>query len=210
MSIIRVFLADDHPVIREGVATVIQAQQDLAFVGFSSSAAELAEHRPGGWDVLVLDLSLSGWDDAELVAAAKKANPRGRVLIYTQLAEGPRALRALKVGADGFLSKSRPVSDLLTAIRTVHAEGKFVTGTLGAMLVDETMNPHQAPHDALSGREMAVLVRLARGVRQSSIAGELGIQPSTISTHLKSIRQKLNLESNGELVRYALEHKLIR
>ena len=205
---IRVFISDDHPVLREGVATVIRGQQDMAFAGQCSRADDVGTS--SGWDVLVLDLSLSGWDDVELVQAAKGANARGRVLVYTQMPEGARALRALKAGADGFLSKSRPVEDLLTAIRTVHSEGKYVTGTLGALLVAETLNPRGAPHDALSGREMAVLVRLASGMRQSTIAEVLGVQPSTVSTHLKSIRHKLSLESNSELVRYAVEHRLVR
>ncbi len=206
---IRVFVADDHAVVCQGIIVLLEQQPDMVPVGQAASSDELLRVvKPGAWDVLILDLALSGEDDVRLVTALKKAHERGRILVYSAHREGPMALQILRGGADGYLSKRRSLDELLTAIRTVHTEGRFVTGTIAELLL-RVSSPLGASPACLSEREFAVLVRLARGERPSEIAASLGIQPSTVSTHIKGIRDKLGLSSNAELIQYAMKHGLV-
>lgn len=206
---IRVFVADDHAVVRQGILVLLDQQDDMVAVGEAASSDELTgAAKPGAWDVLILDLALSGEDDARLVAAVKGAHPRGKILVYTAHREGPMALQILRAGADGYLSKRRSLDELLGAIRTVHSEGRFVTGTIAELLL-RASSPLGPGTSCLSDRELAVLVRLARGERPSEVAAALGIQPSTVSTHIKTIREKLGVSSNAELIQYAMRHGLI-
>ncbi len=204
---IRVFLADDHAVVRGGLCALLESQADMVVVGQCAAATDLVERaRAGAWNVLVLDLALEGSDDANLIAAIRARHPRGRILVYSAHPEGPLALAALRAGADGYVCKQRSLDELLVAIRTVHIDGSYVTGAIASLLL-RASSPAQAP--TLTDRELAVLVRLARGERPSDIASALDVKPSTVSTHLRAIKNKLGVDSIAELVRHALRTGLI-
>ena len=205
---IRVFVADDHAIVRQGIIVVVDQQPDMVTVGQAASSDELLKAaKPGAWDVLLLDLALGGDDDARLVAAVRNAHERGRILVYTAHREGPLALQILRAGADGYLSKRRSLDELLVAIRTVYREGRFVTGTIAELLL-RAASPGGMGPSCLTDREFAVVLRLARGERPSDIAASLKIQPSTVSTHIKAARDKLGLSTNAELIQYAMKHGL--
>ncbi|HPG24104.1 MAG TPA: response regulator transcription factor [Myxococcota bacterium] len=198
---IAVYVADDHEIVRRGIATLLGQQPDLEIAGQAETAeALLTAARPGAWDVLILDLALGGSSDVKLVRQLKEAHPYGRILVYTAQREGPLALEILRGGADGYLSKTRSLDELLYAVRAVHRDGRFVTAPIAELLFQAPVSGDEEP--PLTGRELHVLERLVRGERPSEIGVALGIQPSTISSHLKAIRRKVGAASNAELVRY--------
>jgi DNA-binding NarL/FixJ family response regulator len=202
---IRVFLADDHDVVREGVKRLVDAGPDLAVVGEASTgAAVLEQARLEAWDVLVLDLSLPDLNGLEVLKQVKVIRPRLHVLVLTMQGEDQYALRILKAGADGYLTKGRPGSEILDAIRTIAAGGKYLTPRLAELLLSTRADSERAPHEMLTDREHDVLVMVGRGKTPSAIANELGVSPSTVSTHIQRVKTKLGLESLGQLVQYAV------
>jgi DNA-binding NarL/FixJ family response regulator len=202
---IRVFLADDHDVVREGVKRLVDAGPDLAVVGEASTGASVLEQaRLEAWDVLVLDLSLPDLSGLEVLKQVKVIRPRLHVLVLTMQGEDQYALRILKAGADGYLTKGRPGSEILDAIRTIAAGGKYLTPRLAELLLSTRADSERAPHEMLTDREHDVLVMVGRGKTPSAIANELGVSPSTVSTHIQRVKTKLGLESLGQLVQYAV------
>lgn len=200
---IEIFVADDHEIVRSGIAALLGQQPGFEIVGQAETAeALLTAARPGAWDVLILDLALGGGSDVKLVRQIKEAHPFGRILVYTAQREGPLALEILRGGADGYLSKTRSLDELFFAVRAVHREGRFVTAPIAELLFRAPATADAEP--ALTGRELHVLERLTRGERPSEIGVALGIQPSTISSHLKAIRRKVGAASNAELIQYYL------
>jgi DNA-binding NarL/FixJ family response regulator len=202
---IRVFLADDHDVVREGVKRLVDAGPDLAVVGEASTGASVLEQaRLEAWDVLVLDLSLPDLSGLEVLKQVKVIRPRLHVLVLTMQGEDQYALRILKAGADGYLTKGRPGSEILDAIRTIAAGGKYLTPRLAELLLSTRADSERAPHEMLTDREHDELVMVGRGKTPSAIANELGVSPSTDSTHIQRVKTKLGLESLGQLVQYAV------
>ncbi|MGE0324917.1 MAG: response regulator [Polyangiaceae bacterium] len=208
--VLRVYVADDHAVVRQGLLALLGHQTDFAVVGATDTASELLQQCvPGAWDLLVLDLALSGANDLQLLSALREKNPQGKVLIYTAQPEGPGAIRLLLAGADGYVTKSRSLDELLMAMRTIAKEGKYMSGALAQLLLEAGPDGSLDPLQELSERELMVLRRFAAGERTTEIATSLNIAPSTVSSHLKSLKRKLNVASNAELVRFAVKQGLI-
>ncbi|MGE3673682.1 MAG: response regulator [Polyangiaceae bacterium] len=208
--VLRVYVADDHAVVRQGLLALLGHQTDFAVVGATDTASELLQQCvPGAWDLLVLDLALSGANDLQLLSALREKNPKGKVLIYTAQPEGPGANRLLLAGADGYVTKSRSLDELLMAMRTIAKEGKYMSGALAQLLLEAGPDGSLDPLQELSERELMVLRRFAAGERTTEIATSLNIAPSTVSSHLKSLKRKLNVASNAELVRFAVKQGLI-
>ncbi|MCA9631005.1 MAG: response regulator transcription factor [Myxococcales bacterium] len=208
--VLRVFVADDHAVVRQGLLALLGHQTDFAVVGATETAQELLQQcLPGAWDLLVLDLALSGANDLQLLSALREKNPQGKILIYTAQPEGPGAIRLLLAGADGYVTKSRSLDELLMAMRTIAKEGKYMSGVLAQLLLEAGPDGSLDPLHELSERELMVLRRFAAGERTTEIATSLSIAPSTVSSHLKSLKRKLNVASNAELVRFAVKQGLV-
>jgi len=209
----RVLIADDHAIVREGLKRILAADPAFALAGEARDGPEvLAAVRTGGFEVLLLDLSMPGRSGIELVRAAKAERPELRVLVLSMHAEQQYAVRAIRAGASGYLTKDAAPTQLLAALRKVAAGGLFITPAVAEALALELQAPAEAdelPHKRLSDRELEVFLRLAAGRSVTAIAGELHLSVKTVSTHKTHIHEKLGLGSLAELVRYAVAHRLL-
>lgn len=205
---IRIFVVDDHAVVREGIKRLVSSAPDMVLVGEAEDGDEVlarAEHEV--WDVLLLDLSLPGRSGFDVLTKMKQRRPQTKVVVFTTHAEDQYAVRVLRAGADGFLTKGRSSQELLDAIRKVASEGKYVTARLADLLLSGTSE--RAPHESLTDREMDVLLMLGRGMTPSAVATSLDVSPSTVSTHIRNIKSKLALDSLGAIVQYAVRAGLV-
>lgn len=206
---IRVFVADDHPIVRHGVCQLIGLEADMAVSGFAVDGAELLERLAAcPSDVLVLDLSLPHVRGLELLLLVRERWPALPVLIFTVQPEDVFALYLMDAGAAGYLNKDQGVHAVLDAIRTVAAGKRFISARLRKVAADHGRQK-TAPHERLSVREHQVFLALVQGLSVSAIAAELEISASTASNHLARIREKLGLESNGEVLLYAARAGLL-
>ena len=207
---IRIVVADDHPLLRSGLRRVFDAQVDMKMVGEAKDGAEvlekLADHP---CDVLVLDLSLPYLRGLDLVRAVAERHPSLKILIYSVQPEDRLSLHLLDAGAAGYLSKDRGAEDLLRAIRAVARGERYISNTLRALEAQSPDEPESPPHQRLSVREVEVFQLLLRGMSVSGIADELEIQASTASNHMARIREKLGVNTNGEVLLYAFRAGLL-
>jgi len=207
---IRVFLADDHAIVREGLKRLLEDEADVVVMGEAETGEEtLAKADDEVWDVLVLDLSLPDLSGLEVLKRMKKKRPRTKIVIFTMQGEDQYALRILKAGADGYLTKGHSPLEVLDAIRKVVEGGKFLTPRLAELLLNTDVDADKEPHEALTDREHDVLVALGSGKTPGTVATELGVSPSTVSTHIGRIKTKLGLESVPKLVQYAVKAGLV-
>jgi DNA-binding NarL/FixJ family response regulator len=208
--VIRVFLIDDHDIVREGLCRIIETTQDMTVAGHTADPAEaLARAAKETWDVVLLDLHLGHASGADTLQKLHELKPRLPILVLTMQPEDQRALRVLHAGAAGYVTKGRPAKELLEAIRKVVAGGRFVSERVAELLLSNQTDLSKAPHESLTDRELEILLLLAHGCTTSEIAGKLELSASTVSTHLNHIRAKLGARSNAQLVEYAVRHKLI-
>lgn len=206
---IRVLLADDHALVREGLRRLLEASADIRVEGEAASGDEaLARVRANDYDVAVLDLSMPGLSGIDLVRRVKLEKPALRVLVLSMHAEQQYAARALRAGASGYLTKEAAPAQLVAAIRKIAAGGVHITEAAAASLVSDLAGDGP-PHTRLSDREFQVLRLLAAGKSPTEIASELHLSVKTVSTHKARIQEKLGVSGTAELVRYALEHKLL-
>jgi DNA-binding NarL/FixJ family response regulator len=206
---IRVFVVDDHAVVREGIKRIVQSAADMVLVGEASGGTEaLAFAERDTWDVMLLDLTLPDRSGLDVLIRVKARRPHGKVIVLTMHAEDQYAVRVMRAGADGFLTKGRSSQELLEAIRKVATEGKYVTARVIELLLSGR-GDERAPHETLSDREMEVLLLLGRGMTPSAVADALEIKPSTVSTHIRNAKDKLGVESLGDLVQYAVRAGLV-
>jgi two-component system, NarL family, invasion response regulator UvrY len=208
--VIRVMLADDHGVVREGIRRLLEERGGISVVAEAGSVPELlAELRKTPTDVLVLDIAMPGPGIVETLRQVKTIQPRARSLVLTAYPESDYAVRVLKGGAAGYLTKDRSLEQLVEAIRRVYRGGVYVSPSLGealALRLGEAQS--DASHGALSDREFQVLVGLAEGQTLKAIAARMTVSPKTVTTYRARILQKLGLRSNADLVRYSIEHGL--
>lgn len=208
---IRVFVADDHPLLRDGLRRVIELQADLTLVAEAEDGAALLERleeRP--CDVLVLDLSLPYLRGLELVRAVTERHPGLRILVYSVQPEDRLSLHLLEAGVAGYLSKDRGADELVRAIRAVARGERYLSDALRRLAALDPMEDQRPPHERLSVREVEVFQLLLRGLSVSDIATELEIQASTASNHMARIREKLGVSTNGEVMLYAFRAGLIQ
>lgn len=206
---IRVILADDHPIVRHGLGRLIDLEPDLKLVAEAADGAELiailGQHP---CDVLVLDLSLPYLRGLELLAVIKERWPALAVLVFSVHPEDNFSLFLMDAGAAGYLSKDRMIDEVIGAVRCVAAGRPFVTARLAELRLERGSDA-LAPHQRLSAREYQVFMRIIQGMTVSAIAAELEISASTASNHVSRIREKLGVESNGEILIYAVRAGLI-
>jgi two-component system invasion response regulator UvrY len=207
----RVLIADDHQIIREGVKRVLEDCSDITAVGEASSAEEalqaLAE-KP--WDVVVLDIKLPRRSGLEVLRDIKVMYPHLPVLMLSMYPEAQFAYRTIRSGASGYLTKGIATEEIVRAIRCVAAGRRYVSRALADRLAEDALPPaRRSPHDALTNREFDILRLLASGKTVSEIAADSGVSTSTVSSHRSHILEKLSLRKTTDLVRYAIEHGLL-
>ncbi len=206
----RILIVDDHIVVRCGLRQFLANTDDLEIAGEAASGMEaLALVNQGNWDLVLLDMSLPDLNGMEVLKRIKRARPELPVLIFSMFAEAEFALPAINAGASGYLNKDSPPQQMLAAIRTVIAGARYVSPTLTEQLLSGvTRSSQRPPHEALSTREMEVLLLISKGVALTRIAESLLLSVKTVSTYRTRILEKFGMESNAELTRYVLEHKL--
>ncbi len=202
-SFIKVFIADDHTMIRDGLIRLMETTTDLIFAGEADNGQEaMAQARNADWDVLLLDLSLPGGGEATL-QSIQSIRPDLPVIIYSMHPEDQYAIRLLKAGAAAYLSKGRSSTELLQAIRKVAQGKKYITHELAEKLLDGKETAAAAPHELLTDREYQVFMLLLDGKQPNDIVAELHVSASTVSTHINKIKQKLNTPTIVDIVKYA-------
>jgi two-component system invasion response regulator UvrY len=207
----KVIIADDHPVVRQGLRQMLAVESDLTVVGEARNGQEVVDlSRRVPWEVAVLDYNMPGKNGLELIKELRQRYPDRTVLILSMYPEDRYAVRALKAGASGYLTKESAPEELVSAIRKVAGGGRYVTPTLGEKLALELEDNRGKPlHETLSDREYQVMWMIASGKTVRQIADELFLSPNTVSTHRTRILRKMNMKSNAELMHYAIAHHLV-
>ncbi len=207
---IRIVIADDHAFVREGLKRVLEDVDGIAIAGEAADGSEVMQRvRELDFDVLVLDLSMPGRSGMELIKLVKAEKPRLRVLVLSMHQETQYAVRAIKSGASGYLTKDSAPDLLEQALRKVAAGGAYVSAAVAEQLALGAMpGAEAAPHTNLSDREFQVFRLLVSGRSVTEIATELHLSVKTVSTHKANLMQKLAVPNQSELVRYAIRHGL--
>jgi len=204
---IRVLIADDHSIVRDGLKRILAATPDLQVVAEAASGDEaLALVRANDYDVAMLDMSMPGLSGIDLIKRLKSEKPGLRILVLSMHGESQYAARALKAGAAGYLNKDSASELLLGTLRKIAAGGVHIGEAAAASLLQAGA---ARPHETLSDREFEVMRLLVEGLGPTEIGEKLHLSVKTVSTHKTRILEKLGVGSTAELVRYALEHRLV-
>lgn len=207
-----VLLADDHAIIRDGLRKILADTDDLVVAGEAANGLAMLELvRARDWSLLVLDISMPGRNGLELIKMVRSERPRLPILIFSMHPEEQYAVRAIRAGASGYLSKDGDTELLLPAMRRVVDGGLFISPRVAELLAGDVAPKAgtAVPHTLLSDREFAVFSHLVRGRGLTAIAGELSLSVKTVSTHKTHILAKMNLATQTDLVRYAIQHGLV-
>ncbi len=208
---LNVLVADDHAVVRRGLRQILEAQTDIRVGAEAESGEEvIALVRANRFDVVVLDVTMPGRGGLDVLAELSALKPPPKVLVLSMHPEERYAVRVLRAGASGYLTKESAPEELVNAVRKVASGGRYVSPSLAERLAVEVGASSQRPaHDLLSNREYEIMCKLASGRTVSEIATELHLGVNTVSTYRARVLQKLDLSNNAELMRYALHHQLV-
>jgi DNA-binding NarL/FixJ family response regulator len=209
---LRVLIADDHPIVREGIKRLVQDKFDSALVHESTNGQDAIEAiRSQGWDIVILDINLPDINGLEVLKEAKVLRAMLPVIILSVYPEEQYAFRAFKAGADAYLTKESAPYELITAIETVRTGSKYVNPAVVSQLVGRIGSDQPIlPHSLLSDREMEVLRMFANGNSLKEIGHTLGISDKTVGTYRARILMKLRLRSTVDLLRYALDQGIVQ
>ena len=208
---IKILIADDHPIVRKGLIEILTESKDIAIVDEASNGQEVLEKVwKNRYDVVVLDISmpgLSGLDVLKQVKGDKNAIP---VLILSRYPEEQYAVRVIKAGADGFLTKESAPEELIKAIKKVAHGGKYISSSLAEKLaVYLGEDTDKKPHERLSDREFQVMLRIAAGKTVQEIADEMSLSINTISTYRVRVLRKMKMKNNAQIMHYALNENIM-
>ena len=209
---INILIADDHPIIRRGLRDILSSETDFSVVGEAAHAQEiLAQLRSLKVDVLLMDITMPGRNGIEVLKDVHLEWPELPVLMLSIHPEDQYAMRALKAGASGYLTKESAPEELVGAVRKVIAEGRYVSPVMAQRLAAEagSVNKGAEVHSLLSDREYDVLLKIGSGLTVSQIATELSLSVKTVSTYRARILEKLQMDSNAALIRYVIENNLL-
>src|SRR6476659_6324487 len=208
---VRIVVCDDHAIVREGLKQILSGQPDFEVVAEAADGHEaLKRVRELEFDVLLLDMSMPGKSGVELIKQVKAEKPKLRILVLTMHEEHQYAVRAIRAGASGYLTKEGASAQLVTALRKVASGGAYISAEVAEQLALNAMPDSQGPlHAALSDREFQVFRMIAEGKSVSEIAERLNLSVKTVSTHKANVLQKIGLKPQGELIRYALANNLV-
>ena len=208
---IKVLIADDHAVVRRGLRQILAETPDILVAGEASTVQEVRELvRDQRWDVVVLDITMPGGSGLDLLTELRRLSSGPRVLVLTVYPEAQYAVRAIRAGAAGFLTKESAPEQLIAAVRKVAAGGRYVSNELAETLASLVAGEAQgAPHELLSDREFEVFKMLAAGRTVSQVAHELSLSVKTVSTHRTRILKKMEMRTNAELTQYGVRTRLV-
>ena len=207
---IRVLIADDHPVVLRGLKEILAGDPEIEVAGEASDGFEVLQLvRAEDLDVAIIDFSMPGRSGLELVEQLKMARPDLPVLVLSMHPEEHVGTRCLRAGAAGYMTKESAPTELMKAIRRVAAHGKYVSESMAERLAWVLETGKEALHERLSAREYRVLCLIASGRTGGQIAAELHLSPNTVNTYRRRILEKLHLANNGELTRYAICNRLV-
>lgn len=208
---LQILVADDHAVVREGVKQILADVSDMVVKGEAEDGPETLEKAArDNYDVILLDISMPGRNGLEILKEIKARLPKVPVLILSMHPEEQYAVRALRAGAAGYLTKASAPQELIGAIRKASRGGKYVTASLAEKLAFELdADTEKPPHEALSNREYQVMLMLASGKTVGEIAAELCLSVKTISTYRTRIMEKMGMKKNAELTLYAVKNQLV-
>jgi two-component system, NarL family, invasion response regulator UvrY len=207
----KVLIADDHPILRTGLKQILTAEPDIEVVGEVANGIELLDFlRKHSCDLVLLDISMPKRGGLDVIDEIKQLRHNIGILILSIYPEEQYAIRALRAGASGYLTKASAPNDLIHAIRKVLSGGKYISLSLAEILASE-IDPYacQQPHKRLSDREYQVMCMLATGKTVTEVANELNLSVKTISTHRTRILEKMNMKNNAQLTFYAVENHII-
>ncbi|MDB5742004.1 MAG: two component transcriptional regulator, LuxR family [Polaromonas sp.] len=205
---IRIVIADDHAIVREGLKRIITSADDMAVVGEAADGTEVMQQvRESEFDLLVLDLSMPGRSGMELIKLIRGEKPKLKILVLSMHEELQYAVRAIKSGASGYLTKESAPTQLMQVLRKIAAGGAFISsGVAEQLALGSMMGGTAAVHEKLTDREFEVFRLIAIGMSVTDIAMRLNLSAKTISTHKANLMQKMNLQNQSELIRYAIKH----
>ena len=208
---IKIFIADDHPLVRKGVKEILEEEIDLKVIGDAAYPHEVLEgiqkYEP---DMLVTDLTMPGRSGLDLISDIRQLFPKLPILVLTMHPEERFAVRALKAGAYGYITKDSKPEELIKAVRQVVTGRKYITPSLAEKLATElNRDQNKQPHEILSDREFQIMRLISSGKKVSEIADKLSISIRTVNTYRARILLKMNMKSNAELTLYAIENHLI-
>ena len=208
---LRILIADDHPIVRRGLKEILEDATDVAEIGEASHPQEVLDlARAGGWDVVVLDLGLPGRGGMEVLKDLHQDRPRLPVLILSMQPEDQYAVRALRAGAAGYLTKEAAPDKLLEAIRKVTGGGRYISPSVAEQLAAGlTVDATRPLHDALSDREFEVMRLIGSGKTVGDIAEQLSLSVKTVSSYRARILEKMGMSNNAELMQYAIRNRLV-
>lgn len=209
--IYEVLLADDHAIIRDGLKNILAETDEFRVMGEAGDGNTVMELvRQRNWDLLVLDISMPGRSGVELIKLVKQERPSLPILVFSMHLEEQYAVRAIRSGASGYLSKGGDSDEILPAMRKVAQGGRYISSAVAELLLDDvTFDADKLPHKRLSDREFEIFSQLVNGLGPTQIADQLSLSVKTVSTHKSRILQKMGMDSTVDLVRYAMEHRLI-
>jgi len=209
--VIRVLVADDHAVVRQGLKQILSEEPDILEVGEAGSGAEaLRLSREAEWDVVILDITMPDGSGLDILRELRHEKPQLPVLVLSVHSEDQYALRVLRSGAAGYLTKECAPQELVEAVRRVVSGGKYVGLDLAERLAEVLAGDrNQQAHEQLSDREFQILCLIGSGRSATEIAQELSLSPKTVSTYRRRVLDKMHMNSNVELTRYVLEQQLI-
>ncbi|MFT3769116.1 MAG: response regulator transcription factor [Minicystis sp.] len=207
---IRVFIADDHAIVRHGLRQLVSNCHDMTVVGEACDGHEMLRAAESGtWDVLVLDLALPRLSGLEALRRIRAQKPKLPVVILSMFPEDQYAVRLLREGAAAYLSKDRPGEEVLAAIRKVAQGGTYVTESVAEQVIRSPRSAEKLPHEMLTGREYQIFTLITHGKTVSEIAAELDLTAGTVSGHLAKVKEKLGARSVADVVSYAHRTGLI-
>lgn len=208
---IKILIADDHAIVRAGVKQILSQENDIAIAGEAATGKEVINLVNNSvFDMVLLDISMPGKSGIEILKQIKLIDPNLPVLILSMYPEKQYAIRSLRAGASGYLTKGNAADELVQAIRHVSQGEKYITTTLASSLASAiNIYDEKLPHERLSDREFQVLRMLAAGKTVSEIAQDLTLSVKTISTHRARVLEKMALKNNSQLIHYAVKHKLV-
>lgn len=207
----KIVIVDDHELVREGLKKVLLKESGIQLAGEASNALELFKLlEETEVDLVVLDITMPGRSGLDIISEIKNLNDHIRILILSMHPEERFALRALKAGASGYLSKEAAARELVSAIRKIMSGGRYISAALADHLVSNLdKEPGKLPHETLSNREFEIFRLIAKGKSVGQIAEELILSVNTVTSYRSRMMEKMNFSSNAEIVRYAIEHNLI-
>ena len=208
---IRIVIADDHEIVRAGLKQIISDDEDMEVLGESNNGENLIELvKKNDYDVVLLDLKMQGISGIDVIKHIKVLKPDLPIIVLSMHAEDQYAVRTIKAGASGYLTKETAAENLVSAVRRVVGGGKYISPTLAETLADSVAGGGvDLPHEKLTDREFQVMCMIASGKTVSEIGAELFLSVKTISTYRQRVLEKMNMKNNSELTHYAIKNNLL-